>query len=425
MAKFYPCSSIASGVGSLTNLDGATLNDGDVAFVGGDGDGAFYELDADSGFDELSPIVMAPLVNPSTKRWILKQKKYEVADIIDDVVEDVTPLLEASLPALLLPDLITDVSDGLGVTDYTETLLAAATAEAAREILEVTGGLVYKGGIDCSANPNYPAADAGHLYKCTVAGKIGGASGTDVVAGADMICKVDDTAEGTQAAVGANWDVIMADLGGAVIGPAGATDEALAMYDGVTGLLLKDGPSLGTAANNVVQLTAAAKLPAVDGSLLTGVVATLGAEELTGEMMAPVTGRTLSGMAIIDTREYITLGSAPTERSTGSDSYVKLKELGPIQRSGTVTVSFDAASNVYYGANYGRVRIYVNDVAVTAELAPSEHAVFTNYAYNLVVAYGDVISVYGKHTLTGTTYKAFVKNLLVTAIDPYVAREVT
>lgn len=33
--------------------------------------------------------------------------------------------------------------------------------------------LLYKGGIDCSANPNYPAADAGFFYKITVAGKIG------------------------------------------------------------------------------------------------------------------------------------------------------------------------------------------------------------------------------------------------------------
>jgi len=41
----------------------------------------------------------------------------------------------------------------------------------------------YKGVIDCSTNPNYPAADAGHTYFVSVAGKIGGAAGIVVAAG--------------------------------------------------------------------------------------------------------------------------------------------------------------------------------------------------------------------------------------------------
>lgn len=61
------------------------------------------------------------------------------------------------------------------------------------------------GSIDCSGNPNYPAANAGHVYLVSVGGKIGGASGLDVVAGDTITCMVDDTAAGTEAAVGANW----------------------------------------------------------------------------------------------------------------------------------------------------------------------------------------------------------------------------
>lgn len=79
---------------------------------------------------------------------------------------------------------------------YIDGLIAAANA------------LVYKGVIDCSTNPNYPAADAGDLYVVSVSGKIGGASGLDVVAGDLILCKVDATASGTQAAVGANWDTV-------------------------------------------------------------------------------------------------------------------------------------------------------------------------------------------------------------------------
>lgn len=76
-----------------------------------------------------------------------------------------------------------------------------------------TDVMVFKGVIDCSANPNYPAADAGNLYKISVAGKIGGASGVDVEAGDTIYCLTDSTASGTQAAVGTAWNIAQANLG--------------------------------------------------------------------------------------------------------------------------------------------------------------------------------------------------------------------
>lgn len=83
----------------------------------------------------------------------------------------------------------------------------------------VTGGatdvMIFKGVIDCSTSPNYPAADAGHLYKVSVAGKIGGASGIDVEAGDTLYCITDATASGTQAAVGANWNIAQANIAAA------------------------------------------------------------------------------------------------------------------------------------------------------------------------------------------------------------------
>lgn len=72
----------------------------------------------------------------------------------------------------------------------------------------VTGLLDLKGGTDCSANPNYPAALKGDTYIVTVAGKIGGASGTTVGAG-DVYFASADNAGGTQAAVGSSWDVVI------------------------------------------------------------------------------------------------------------------------------------------------------------------------------------------------------------------------
>jgi hypothetical protein len=84
------------------------------------------------------------------------------------------------------------------------TQKAVKTAIAAA----VTGLLDLKGTTDCSANPNYPAASKGDYYVVTVAGKIGGASGTTVAVG-DVYFAIADNAGGTQAAVGSSWDVLV------------------------------------------------------------------------------------------------------------------------------------------------------------------------------------------------------------------------
>ena len=100
----------------------------------------------------------------------------------------------------------------------------------------------YEGAIDCSTNPNYPSADAGHTYKCSVAGKIGGASGISVVKGDLIICNTDGTTAGDQATKGSYWNIIdHATAGGLgdVIGPASATDNTIARYDSTTGKLIQ------------------------------------------------------------------------------------------------------------------------------------------------------------------------------------------
>lgn len=99
----------------------------------------------------------------------------------------------------------------------------------------------FKGAIDCSANPNYPAADAGDVYKVSVAGKIGGGSGPNVEAGDTLYCVTDASAAGTHASVGANWVIVQANLDGAVIGPSSATDLRIAVFSGTSGKLIADG----------------------------------------------------------------------------------------------------------------------------------------------------------------------------------------
>jgi hypothetical protein len=92
-----------------------------------------------------------------------------------------------------------------------------------------------KGPIDCSANPNYPAASKSDTYRVTVAGKIGGASGTSVDAG-DVIVASADNAGGTQAAVGSNWYVVEHNIIGGAPLTAASTSEVLTGTDATKGV---------------------------------------------------------------------------------------------------------------------------------------------------------------------------------------------
>lgn len=97
----------------------------------------------------------------------------------------------------------------------------------------------YQGTIDCTSNPNYPAADADHSYRVVGAGKIGGASGVDVEVGDLAICLSNGTPSGDQATVGANWTIVQNNLNGAVIGPSSSIDERIAIFEGTSGRLIK------------------------------------------------------------------------------------------------------------------------------------------------------------------------------------------
>lgn len=68
------------------------------------------------------------------------------------------------------------------------------------------GDVIYKGVIDASAGPNYPAARQGDMYAISVQGYMGGVAGTGnrVLVNDLLVAKV-DTVAGTAAAVGANW----------------------------------------------------------------------------------------------------------------------------------------------------------------------------------------------------------------------------
>jgi hypothetical protein len=128
-----------------------------------------------------------------------------------------------------------------------------------------------KGSINCSGNPNYPEADAGHVYRVSAAGKIGGASGVNVEIGDRLECFVDSSASGNHATVGANWLVSQVNVDGAMIGPAGGvTDANPVVWDGASGRSAKQ-ITYATFKTNLVLVKADVGLGSVtDGADPTG-----------------------------------------------------------------------------------------------------------------------------------------------------------
>lgn len=149
---------------------------------------------------------------------------------------------------------VVDTDGTLAANSDTRIASQKAVKTYADALIAANDAMVFKGVIDCSASPNYPAANSGWVYKVSVAGKIGGASGIVVEAGDQLLCITDGTVSGNQATVGANWNVIQANIDGAVTGPASATSGRIATFNGATGKIIQDGGAAistdGTLATN-------------------------------------------------------------------------------------------------------------------------------------------------------------------------------
>lgn len=140
-----------------------------------------------------------------------------------------------------------DASTKIATTAYVDAATVA--------ILAAQNVQVFKGVIDCSANPNYPAADAGHFYVISVAGKIGGGSGVTVEVGDALLCITDSSASDNQATVGANWAVLQTNINGAVVGPTSAVSGSIPRFSGTTGKLISDGGAINLASEVTGQLS--------------------------------------------------------------------------------------------------------------------------------------------------------------------------
>jgi hypothetical protein len=118
------------------------------------------------------------------------------------------------------------------------------------------------------------AAAASAASAAAAAASASDAADDAVATAADAASTAQDAIDAAASAAAAadsetNAAASAAEAASKISGPASATDNALVQFDGDTGKLAKNGPSIGTSANNLVQLDGSSRLPAVDGSQLT------------------------------------------------------------------------------------------------------------------------------------------------------------
>lgn len=291
---------------------------------------------------------------------------------------DAFGLLDLDTDGALAANSDTRIPTQKAVKSYADSLIAASDA------------MVFKGVIDCSANPNYPAADRGHTYRVSVAGKIGGASGVSVEVGDILLCMVDGSAAGNQATVGANWAVIQANIDGAVVGPASSVSGNIATFNGTSGRTIQDG---GKA------LPTGAIVGTTDAQTLTNKTLTapiFGTISNTGTLTLPTTTDTLVGRDTTDTLTHKTLTQPVVNNPTGAMTLASGSLGYAAGNGGTVTQATSKSTGVTLNKISGEI------TTDAAALAAGVSASFT--LTNSTIAATDRIIL---NHLSGGTFMAY------------------
>ncbi len=162
-------------------------------------------------------------------------------------------------------------SGGTGATTLTGYVkgsgTSAMTASASIPVADVTGAAPL-------ASPTFTGTVTAPGFSGPLTGNVvGNATTATTAAGLSATLAVTSGGTGTATAPSAAGGVIYA-ASTSAFGATGAGTSGQLLTSAGTGT--PTWTSVGTAANNIVQLDGSAKLPAVDGSQLTGVVATVG-----------------------------------------------------------------------------------------------------------------------------------------------------
>lgn len=163
--------------------------------------------------------------------------------------EDITTVINARLQqAIALADGSTATTQSAS-DDSTKVATTAFVHDAIEAELAVADAMIYKGTLGTGGTetslPNN-TAKVGWTYKVITAGTYAG----QVCEVGDMVVALTDGSSSTPA----TWTVIQANIDGAVTGPTSATTDRIAVFDGTTGKVIKDG------GKTIAELTAQANI---------------------------------------------------------------------------------------------------------------------------------------------------------------------
>lgn len=360
----------------------------------------------DTGLATKEPTILAGTTSQywrGDKSWQTLDKSAVGLGNVDNVQQ--MPLSYLDTDTSLTANSDSKVPSQKAIKTYADNLIGNANA------------VVYKGTIDCSANPNYPAANAGDLYIVSVAGKIGGASGIAVEVGDLAICNTDSTASGDQATVGQYWNVIQKNIDGAVTGPASSTTNNVAFFDGTSGKVIKDsgltisGSNTGDETTSTIKTKLGSASSSTDGYLTSADWTTFnGKQAALGFTPEDVANKdTTTTLGTSDTKypsqkavkTYVDTGlgtkigsvSADTAPSLGGNLNLNSKAITITATAGENLVS----GNLCYLKNDGKYWKASNTAVATAYTK----LVMANATIN-ANATGEFI-VYGPYTTTGLT----------------------
>lgn len=147
-------------------------------------------------------------------------------------------------------DADTDVATGTGIPT------TAAVKSYVDAALGANDAMVYKGVLEATSSGIYtPAANCGDTYKVAAAGKI---NGINVQVGDMLICTADGTSAGTStnvSTVSQNWNVIQANIDGALIKSGTYTSAHVLVADGTAGKVKDSGFTIGASVPSNAKFT--------------------------------------------------------------------------------------------------------------------------------------------------------------------------
>lgn len=166
---------------------------------------------------------------------------------------------------------------------------------------------------------------------------------------------------------------------GDVLGPATNSADYVPQWNGADSKLLKNGLAVGTGANNLLQLDGSAKIPAVDGSLITGIV------------FPGLTSISQVATGLCYTIGDVLLQSNDAEATSTSVTPELKKEMkylgnGPV----TMRIKFDIKNNTT-DPTYGQ--IYKNGVAFGTQQSRGA-STYQTFSEDLSFTTNDLIQVY-------------------------------